>query len=165
MSGDDLKEEAEACAAAHGLELADLLGWGIHGSVWNLKTKEGTFASVLKIHRREASYIRERDCYQRLLEMRVELINGVAVPILVRVDERWLAVQMTLVERPFLLGFGTVWLDERPEFPSEVLEEGLLAARKKFGEDWPVACEILRVMEVNYGVIIKYLCPGNLVLR
>lgn len=96
-------EKARRYAAVRGIEITERLGWGIHGSVWKITGKERNFAWVLKLHRHIAPWRRERDCYRRLQEMGTSHIAGVHLPQFIRDDEKWLAIEMSVVERPFLL--------------------------------------------------------------
>ena len=91
------------------------------------------------MHRHVSPWRRERDCYRRLRETGTSSLAGVHLPQLIWEDEEWLAIEMSLVKRPFLLDFGAAWLDERPEFPEGVWEQAEADAAEKFGEDWPRA--------------------------
>src|SRR5436190_23650197 len=162
---EDLLKEARGYAAVRGIEITEHLGWGIHGYVWKVTGKERNFAWVLKLHRRIAPWRRERDCYQRLQEIGTSSIEGVDLPQLIWEDEEWLAIEMSLVTRPFLLDFGTAWLDERPEFPEGVWEQADADAAEKFGEDWPRASAVLHALAGETGIIMGDVHPGNLALR
>jgi len=53
-------------------------------------------------------------------------------------DETWQSIEMTTVTAPFLLDFGSAWLDERPDFPPEVWEQAEEQAAEKFEKDMVV---------------------------
>jgi hypothetical protein len=104
MERDQLVQRATEYAQAHGLELGQELGFGVHGIVFTAKSQSETGRSVLecaiKVHRREAEYCRERDIYLRLQEHAVTAIRGCHVPHLVRHDDdRWV-IEMTLGQSP-----------------------------------------------------------------
>ncbi len=127
--------------------------------------KEGSLAWVLKLHRHAAPWRRERDCYRRLHETGMASIAGVHLPQFIREDEGWLAIEMTLVKRPFLLDFGAAWLDEPPDFPPGVWEQAEADAAEKFGDDWPRASTVLQTLAAETGIIMGDVHPGNLALH
>ena len=79
-------------------------------------------------------------------------------------DETWQSIEMTTVTAPFLLDFGSAWLDERPDFPPEVWEQAEEQAAEKFEKDWPQARELIRTLEIETGIIMGDIHPGNLCL-
>lgn len=162
---EELKAFAESYALIRDFRIVQGLGRGIQGSVWMVNGKEGFHPWVLKIHRREPAYLRERACYHRLRETGTTEICGLNIPVLLRTDDEWRAIEMTLVARPFLLDFGTAWVDERPEFPPETWTSAEAAAAEKFGPDWPAVEEAVRRLETETGVIMGDLHPGNVSLR
>ena len=162
---EDLLKHALGYAAVRGIEITEHLGWGIHGSVWKIAGKERSLAWVLKLHRHVSPWRRERDCYRRLQETGTSAIAGVHLPQLIWEDEEWLAIEMSLLKRPFLLDFGAAWLDERPEFPEGVWEQAEADAAEKFGEDWPRASGILHTLAAETGIIMGDVHPGNLALQ
>jgi len=97
--------------------------------------------------------------------MQVASVEGLDIPMLTRADEEWLAIEMTLVSRPFLLDFGTAWLDERPDFSPEVWEQAEADAAEKFGEDWPEAQRIIGSLGATTGIIMGDVHPGNLAMH
>jgi hypothetical protein len=162
---EELVQQAREYAAMRGVEIMEHLGRGIHGSVWKVSDKARSLPWVLKLHRHPTPWRRERDCYRRLQETGTSSIAGICLPKLLWEDEEWLAIEMSLVTRPFLLDFGTAWLDERPEFPEGVWEQANADAAEKFGDDWPRASAILHALESETGVIMGDVHPGNLSLR
>jgi hypothetical protein len=161
----ELLKQAHGYAATRGIEITVPLGSGLHGSVWKISGKERNLPWVLKLHRHASPWRRERDCYRRLQETGTSSIAGVNLPQLIWDDEEWLAIEMSMVKRPFLLDFGAAWLDERPEFPQGVWEQAEADGAEKFGEDWPRASAVLDALEAETGVIMGDVHPGNLALR
>jgi hypothetical protein len=98
-----LLKHASEYAASRGIQITERLGWGIHGSVWKVVGMEPGLAWVLKLHRHLTPWRRERDCYRRLVETGTVAIAGINLPRMLQEDEEWLAIEMTLVKRPFLL--------------------------------------------------------------
>jgi len=56
-------------------------------------------------------------------------ILGLNVPQLLRIDQEFRAIEMTIVRPPFLLDFADALLDEPPDFS----EDRILAALQTFG--------------------------------
>ena len=77
---DELESRAKRYAANNGTEIAETLGFGIHGIVFGLTRK-----SAIKVHAKESAYRRERDVYLRLRDRGVSQIRQFAVPKLVQV--------------------------------------------------------------------------------
>src|SRR5688572_17802578 len=115
-----IEDRAHLYAKAKHIELNfdHPLGSGIDGRVW--PSNRGTAVKVLE---RQHNYLLERECYQRLHAVEVTDLRGFAVPELVDFDDELLVVEMTIVSPPFLLDFGKVHLDRRPEFSTETVAE------------------------------------------
>ena len=65
------------------------------------------------------------------------------MPKTVNFDDRLQVLEMTIVERPFVLDFAAVCLDLRPEFPAEIWAEWEGEKREQFEGRWPVVQKIL----------------------
>ena len=76
MVFDSMEQRALAYAASCRAELGDSLGFGVDGSVWLLHSKERNHPWAVKLFRSDKPYRRERDCYLRLHELRVESVRG-----------------------------------------------------------------------------------------
>jgi len=120
---EELLETARAYAESRGDTIGELLGFGIHGIVVTLKSEHEGAARALKIHSSRQPYERERACYDRLRECGVSELLGFEVPQLLRSDDAFLALEMTLVTPPFVLDFAGAWLDWPPTFSDEVWAE------------------------------------------
>ena len=48
-----------------------------------------------------------------------------------------LAIQMTIVKRPFVLDFASAHLDRRPDFDEEIWDNWEEDIREKFENRWP----------------------------
>lgn len=69
---------------------------------------------------------------------------------------------MTIVERPFLLDFGSAYLDQdAPEFPDDVMEEWLARKMREFGPNWSRAASILLALR-SLGIHMTDVHPGNI---
>jgi hypothetical protein len=143
---EELIEKAEAYALGNGTDLIERLGFGIHGIVFAEKSEDKPGTCALKMHHFFDPYARERDVYLRLQAAAVTRIGGLHVPQLLRWDDEWLALEITVVKPPFLLDFASAYLDFAPTFSDEVWEDWEIKNREEFGDDWPraqgVSCRI-----------------------
>lgn len=100
---EDLEDLARRYGLKRNITLGDRLGFGIHGTVFAAvdNTKPGFFA--VKFHREESAFARECRAYQRLREEQVRRICGLNVPQLLKIDEEFRAIEMTIVRKPFVL--------------------------------------------------------------
>jgi len=140
--------------------IGEQLGFGLHGIVFAAKyqTKGGRLA--LKVHERDKEYRRERDVYLRLQEHAVTKIRGCSVPEMIGFDDELCVIEMTLVDRPFVLDFAGAYLDKPPDFSDEVLTDWQAEKQEQFGPHWPEVQAILGYLE-RYGVFMVDVNPGN----
>jgi hypothetical protein len=142
-----LIQNTRAYASRHQLELAERLGFGIHGIIHAAvdKAKSGNIA--LKAHRSVEPYQRERAAYERLRDARITHILGFHVPQFIRADDELSVIEMTIVTRPFVLDFAGAWLDAPPEFPDETWAEWEAEKLEQFGPRWPTVQAVLAELE------------------
>jgi len=77
-------------------------------------------------------------------------------------DEALLAVEMTIVQPPFVLDFASAYLDEAaPEFPEDVMEEWLASKKEEFGSNWARAAGVLAALR-RLGIHMTDVHPGNI---
>jgi len=70
-----LIENARVYARRRQLQLAERLGFGIHGIVFSAENKSNFGKSVVKIHRYEEPYLRELSIYQRCWTRSGEIVG------------------------------------------------------------------------------------------
>src|SRR5262249_29635982 len=150
-------------AAQAGLTLGEELGFGVHGIVFAVHGQAEFDLSALKLHYQEAAYLRERDVYLRLQELNINEIRSCQIPQLLRWDDDLLAINMTIVERPYILDFGGAFLDSAPDFSEEVLADWRAEKIEQFGSRWPEADAILRLLE-THGIFVIDVNPNNITL-
>lgn len=153
---DDQHSRLHQYIEKHGLAVEKNLGIGIQGSVFSTNR-----ATALKIHDRERFYQRERDVYFRLYQYRVSEVCGCAVPRLVEYDDQLFVIEMTIVKPPFVLDFASAYLDQPPDFPSEVIDEWKREKAELFEQKWPDVQLILFELE-KIGVYLRDVHPGNI---
>lgn len=164
MLDDTLKDKAEAFCAWRKLLPGEFLGCGVHGSVWVVSDKHNPAPWVLKLHRATDFYERERDCYLRLQSQGVSQVHGFSVPQLLRHDDTWEAVEMSIVRPPFVLDFAGAWLDEPPEFSAEVWAAWEAEKREQFEEEWSQVRRLLSALE-HWGIHMMDVHPANVMCR
>jgi hypothetical protein len=86
------------------------------------------------------------------------------VPQLLRWDDEWLALEITIVKPPFLLDFASGYLDIAPTFSDEVWEDWEIKNREQFGDDWLRAQRVLAGLE-SYGIHLLDPSPSNIRFR
>src|SRR5688500_10804785 len=116
----------------YGARVAGPLGFGRDGTV--MYTDRDT---AVKLFDQEDTYRRERDAY--LLLQAQQCVNVLAhrVPDLIRYDDELRAIEMTIVEPPFLLDFASAYPEhEAPDFPDDVWEDWRAQKAEQFGDRW-----------------------------
>jgi hypothetical protein len=116
------------------LDLEERLGWGSDGTVW--RTSAGSAVKILALQK---NYSDELTAYQRLRAESVDEINGFAIPKLLDSHDGLLAIEMSVVQRPFLLDFGKIYLDRPPPYwaDAQLMQNAHAEWRELFGERWP----------------------------
>lgn len=117
--------------------------------------------TALKIHEQPQSYYCERDVYLRLREFQIDEIEGHYVPQLIDFDDGLLAIEMSVVVRPFLLDFGGAYLDQPPDYSDEIMEQWEQDKAEQFEKNWPKAKAVLAALR-RYGIYVADVNPGNI---
>lgn len=149
---EDETEMAEAYALLRGFQLTKQLGAGLNGRVWAVTGKDNTVEWALKIQDAQGFRL-GLACYERLAEHEVTEVAGFNVPVLIHAEERWQAIEMSIVDRPFVLDFAQAYLDTPPEFPEEVWQECWETWEGRYEDDWPqvkLALRELRLLGIYY---------------
>jgi len=106
---------AHAYANRHQLEVAaEPLGSGKDGIVLVAKRKPQPAKVAIKVLRWPDAYGREKQVYERLRHAAVQTILGFNVPLLLGFDDDLRVIEMTIVERPFVLDFAGAHLGIPP---------------------------------------------------
>jgi len=156
-----LTNNAKLYALRYQVEIGEALGSGKDGIV--LVGKSNIFQAdvAIKMHRFAELYHREKNAYERLRSLEVSKVSGFSVPELLRVDDELQVIEMTIVQRPFVLDFAAAYLDVRPEFPDEVWAEWEADKREQFEEHWPKVRAILDAFEA-FGIYLTDISPANI---
>jgi hypothetical protein len=118
--------------------------------------------SAIKVLRFERLYQRERDVYLRLWSESILDIEGFAVPQLIHHDDRLWVVEMGIVAPPFVLDFAGAYLDRRPYYPDDVMEEWQPEKLEQFdAERWDVV-QLVMAHFARTGIYLADVKPGNI---
>src|ERR1700720_3170165 len=157
---EELDNLARRYALTRGITLGERLGFGIHGIVFAAQDNAKPGFLAVKFHREDAPFERECRAYRRLGEEHVACILGFNVPQLLRIDEEWHAIEMTIVPQPFLLDFADALLDQAPDFSDDVLQQWEKDKKEIVGERWPVVTQVLAALRA-YGIHFLDINPAN----
>ena len=135
---EELRSRGLGYADSRSMTLVEELGAGIDGSIWGTNRK-----SAIKVHIREASYVREREVYRRLRERQAWSMCGFQIPRLLDVDDHFKVIEMSIVSPPFVLDFAGSYLDQPPDYSAEVMEQWRAEKADIFGERWETVEMIL----------------------
>jgi hypothetical protein len=146
--------------ARHGRLCVELLGTGVgqDGTVWRTTTH-----TAVKFFDRVDRYRRERDVYQVLTQQNVLRIAEHNIPQFILCDDELLAIEMTMVVRPFILDFAGAKLPhEIPDFDAEIIEEHHQHLQDLFGDRWTDALHVAEMFERETGYTLLDIHPGNI---
>ena len=152
-----LLERASLYAASRSIQLKQQLGFGKDGSVYSTSK-----ATAVKVFRLQEMFSREWACYARLSELGIFEILGHWVPQLRGADDRLLVIEMSIVERPFLLDFASAYLDDPPDFPPDVIQQWEESKQEEFGPHWPRVVTLLELLKQDFGIYLLDVHPGNI---
>jgi hypothetical protein len=140
------------------LEVEDAIGYGMDGSIWQTSRP-----SVVKVYERAKNYHDEVECYRRFASRNVITISGFTVPVLIGCDDNLLALEMSIVQPPFLLDFGKVYLDAPPPYwdDAEIMGHWHEEGRENFGKRWSNLLSVVRILE-SFGIYYVDPKPGNI---
>lgn len=156
-------QNALAYAARHELQLAERLGFGIHGIIFVAEHKSKGGKTAVKVHREVEPFLRERAAYERLKQAGVTEIMGFHVPQFIGADDDFRVIEMSIVIRPFVLDFAGAYLDEPPDFPDDVHAEWEAGKREQFEAHWPTVEKVLAALE-ELDIYMMDVSPSNIAL-
>jgi hypothetical protein len=153
----DLPTRKQLYVQRHGCVLLVRLGTGFDGEVW-----QTNLGFAVKFFERYPGYCMERDVYERLTEHQVTSVAGHEVPQFLGFDNELWAIQMSVVQPPFLLDFAKCTIDFPPDFPQGVMEEARDKWRELFDKDWPAVQNMINILEHKYGIYMLDPNPRNI---
>ena len=152
---------ANLYAARRQIEVGETLGSGKDGIVLVGKHKAHPAKVAIKVLRWSEAYEREKRVYERLRQAGTAAVLGFSVPQWIDQDDDLRVLEMTIVERPFVLDFAGAHLDARPEFSAEVWADWEAEKREQFEGRWPMVEKILAAFE-ELGIYLLDVSPANL---
>jgi hypothetical protein len=157
-------QNALTYASQHQLQLAERLGFGIHGIIYVAEDKSAGGKTAVKAHRESEPYHRECSVYQRLQKIGVTEILGFNVPQLIRSNDELRIIEMTIVTRPFVLDFAGAYLDAPPDFSDEIWADWESGKREQFDIRWPEVQAVLAALE-DWAIFMVDVSPSNIAFR
>lgn len=135
------------------------LGHGSDGSVWR-----SSRPSAIKAFYLQGTFDTELECYRRLKDAEVTTINGLNVPVLEGHDEELKVIEISVVEPPYFLDFGKVYLDRPPPYfyDPQKMSNARDQWRELFGKRWPEVCSALFQLRSRFGIHYVDPRPGNI---
>lgn len=125
--------------------------------------QQSSRATAVKFFDRLDRFQRELEVYCILQAKGIACIAAHNVPELADWDEELLAIEMSIVERPFVLDFAGAKLPaEVPDFDPEILEEHHERMREMFGDRLDDALHVAALFERETGFILLDIHPGNI---
>lgn len=155
-----LLSRAESYAHSKGIKILrkDMLGYGSDGNVWQSSAR-----SAIKALNRGESYAVELECYRRLKTADVIEICGFNVPVLEGWDDELMIIEMSIVQPPYLLDFGKVYLDEPPTYlyDEQMIANATEEWRERFGDRWTKINSAVGFLR-KFGIYYYDPRPGNI---
>jgi hypothetical protein len=159
-SNAELQARAESYANSKQIRIIrkDMLGYGSDGNVWRSSAR-----TAIKVLNRAESYHVELECYRRLKADDVREICGFNVPMLIGWDDHLLVIEMTIVQPPYLLDFGKVYLDDPPTYlyDQQLMANAIAEWRERFGRRWSKVNSAIGMLK-KYGIYYFDPRPGNI---
>jgi len=153
MEQDFIQKNALAYAARHQLQLAERLGFGVHGIIFVAENKSKSGKTAVKAHREVEPCLRERAVYERLRQAGVTEVLGFNVPQFIQADDGLQVIELSIVTRPFVLDFAGAYLDAPPDFPEEMWAE--------FEARWPAVEKVLAALK-ELDIYVVDVSPSNI---
>lgn len=134
-----------------------MLGYGSDGSVWHSSRK-----TAVKALYNQKNYDNELECYIRLKAAGVRQIGLFDVPFLEDYDANLRVIEISIVQPPYLLDFGKVYLDHPPThlYDEQMMANALEEWQERFGDRWSKVRHAIRMLE-KLGIYYFDPRPGN----
>lgn len=133
------------------------LGGGKDGDVFT--TSRSTAVKLLSDDYR---YRRERDVYLRFREKAITRVLEFKVARLVSFHDDLNAVELTLIQPPFVLDFAGAHVDWAPDFPDDKNDENEERIASLFDERADRVHALLYELRERHGVYMLDAWPGNI---
>lgn len=119
--------------------------------------------TAVKFLDRPERFTRELEVYQVLRGRGTRTVAGHNVPELIGFETDLRAIEMMIVERPFVLDFaGAKRPEEVPDFEPHVIDEHMEHLRELFGERLGDALHVAEMFRRETGFFLLDIHPGNI---
>jgi len=123
--------------------------------------------TAVKFFDRADRFSRELEVYHvinaELHQKGIHVVAGHNVPELMVEDRTLLAIEMTIVERPFVLDFaGAKRPEEVPDFEQHVLDDYIEHLKELFDSRWTDAIHVAEMFRQASGFVLLDVHPGNI---
>lgn len=146
--------------ARHHVRLLEILGSGPGQDGFVLRSDRLT---AVKFFDSEHRFHREWEVYHVLRTKGISNVAGHEVPRFVNVDDKVQAIEMSIVNRPFVLDFaGAKRPEEVPDFEEHVMQEHLEHLQELFGDKWSDALHVAEMFRQARGFVLLDIHPGNI---
>ena len=146
MDNHKLRDNADSYCKLSGSKLITnpALGHGTDGSVWRTNSE-----TAVKAFYHAKNFADELECYRRLEMENVTEILSLAVPALEGSSEEFLVIEMSIVQKPYLLDFGKVYIDRPPPYAGDIqlLNNWHAEVRELFEDRAPDVHSVLHVLK------------------
>jgi hypothetical protein len=124
---------------------------------------ESSALTAVKFFDREERFNREAEVYSLLQDKDIRIIAGHNIPRLINVVPSLKILEMTIVQRPFILDFAGAKLPhEVPDFDEEIMAEHHDHLRELFGDRWTEALHVAEMFRLATGYVLLDIHPGNI---
>jgi hypothetical protein len=159
LDDSQLFERVRHYAKAHNRIVAERkkLGYGSDGTVWRSRD-----SAIKAIHRAE-NYFVERTSYERLSAAGIDSVGEFALPRLIGFDDTLLVIEMEIVEPPYILDFGKVYIDSPPVYwrDAQMRRNAYAEWRERFDDHWEKVAGAMYCLE-KYGIYYVDPRPSNI---
>jgi len=140
------------------IESKDRLGHGSDGSVW-----KSSVLSAVKALYAPKNYANELESYKRLKAAGILKLCGFFVPELVGFNDELMVIEMSIVEPPYLLDFGKVYIDHPPPYHNDeqLMANAQAEWQEWFGKHWTRVAGVLQTLQ-TYGIYYVDPRPSNI---
>jgi hypothetical protein len=135
----------------------DLLGYGSDGTVW-----QSSRLTAIKALYHGKNFEHELECYKRLSDADIRKIGAFEVPHLVDCDVANRILEISIVQPPYLLDFGKVYLDQPPThlYDEQMMANAHQEWMERFGKRWSKVLHAMKMLE-KLGIYYYDPRPGN----
>ncbi|MEQ8210056.1 MAG: hypothetical protein RH917_09510 [Lacipirellulaceae bacterium] len=159
LNDSKLFERVQDYANAHGRIVSKnkKLGYGSDGTVWRSKD-----SAIKAVHRKE-NYDVELTSYRRLAAGEVDRIGVFAVPRLIGFDDQLMIIEMEIVQPPYILDFGKVYIDSPPPYwrDPQMRSNAYAEWRERFDVHWGKVAGAMHRLE-SHGIFYVDPRPSNI---